>query len=82
MSNAPDRIWVDYSPHTESYGHISDADDGGYSQYLLSNPARQHAETLLEALRKIADHYNDTALAGHHMQGIARAALAKIDNAS
>ncbi len=54
-SKAPEQIWVDYSPHTESYGHISDEDDGGYTSYTRTDtiPA-QLAEARNAALRGVA----------------------------
>jgi hypothetical protein len=37
MNDAPEKIWVDYSPHTESYGHVDSEDCGGYTEYTRSD---------------------------------------------
>ncbi len=34
MTDAPEKIWVDYSPHTEGWGDVSVAEEHGYTEYL------------------------------------------------
>ena len=34
MTEAPKKIWVDYSPHTEGWGDVSVAEEHGYTEYL------------------------------------------------
>jgi hypothetical protein len=42
MTEAPDKIWVDYSPHTEGWGDISYAEEHGYTGYTRSDMARAY----------------------------------------
>lgn len=51
MSNAPDRVWAKPSDAGWLHGVCSDVlcDDYG-GEYLLSTPAREHADELVEAL--------------------------------
>lgn len=90
--NKPDKIWVDYTPYTETYQYVTvyNPHDGS-TGYLLATPEREIASELVEALQKwveladrtLNDHITrlDANRAADFSQGVREtcAVLAKLD---
>jgi len=58
MSNAPDKIWAcpDWHHDWDSGSwDLAKDNQGQEAEYLLSTPAREHADELVEALRGLVD---------------------------
>ena len=59
MTDAPERIWVDYAPYTEDWGFVSDEDCGGCTQYIRADIHEARVKELEEALTKILSAENE-----------------------
>jgi hypothetical protein len=49
MTDAPEKIWVDYSTHIENYCHIDSEDSGGYTGYTRTDIAQARIAELQDA---------------------------------
>ena len=94
MSNAPETIWVDYAPYTESYAHVSHEDYGGYTKYHRAGlpPTKEQimadprVKALVDALKDASELAHGVSFSksetmanwGHRVEQKVNAALAQL----
>jgi hypothetical protein len=59
MTDAHETIWVDYTPHTESWGDVSVAQEYGYTQYTRTDISQARIAELEAVLQDIAQMHGD-----------------------
>jgi hypothetical protein len=64
MINGYEKVWIDYEPYTESYGHIELDETYSYTSYTRTDVSQARITELEEALQSILQVPNSEAAQG------------------